>query len=39
MAPVASRREIGFGLALALGILAVVVALGVVPPPWLGWFR
>jgi hypothetical protein len=33
-----SRREVTVGFVLALGILAVILALRVVPPPWRAWF-
>ena len=36
---VPSRRELLVGLVLALGILAVIVALKATPPPWAHWFR
>ncbi len=34
-----SRSELLVGLVLATGILAVALALRVVPPPWHSWFR
>lgn len=34
-----SRHATLAGAVLALGILALIVALSVVPAPWIGWFR
>jgi hypothetical protein len=33
------RRDVFVGAVLALGVLAVVLALSVVPAPWIAWFR
>jgi hypothetical protein len=32
-----TRKELVVGIVLAIGILAVIVALKVIPPPWAGW--
>ena len=38
-AVVPSRQQVFVGAVLALGILAMVMALSVVPAPWIGWLR
>lgn len=36
---VPSRQHVLVGAVLALGVLALVLALSVVPAPWIAWLR